>query len=114
MNMKFIVAIILTALLAFAGALFFPWWIIAITSFVVGLLIHQRALKAFLAGFLGLFLLWGLQAFYIDSKNNHLLSHKVSQILNLGGSPYVLIIVTAFVGAFVGAFAALTGSFLRR
>lgn len=111
--MKFAVAIVLTALLSFAASLFFPWWIIAVTSFVVGALIYQRALNAFITGFLGLFLLWGVQAYYIDSKNGHLLSIKVAQLLKLGSSS-MLILVTALVGGLVGAFAAMTGSLLRR
>ncbi len=58
--MKFITAIILTALTGFiAGILSFsPWWGFAITSFLVALLVHQKGGKAFLSGFLGIFLLW--------------------------------------------------------
>ena len=112
--MKFIVAIILTALLAFAGGLFFSWWIIAIAAFVVALLIHQRAGKAFLSGFLAIFLLWGAIAWWIDMKNEHILSKRIAEVLPLGGSSFLLIIVTAFIGALVGGFGAMSGSYLRR
>jgi hypothetical protein len=111
--MKFIVSFILIILLSFAGALFLPWWIIALVAFVVAALIHQRPLKAFLAGFLALFILWGVQAFLLDSKNEHLLATKVAAILPLGGSYIVLILVTAFIGGLVAGMSALTASFLR-
>lgn len=112
--MKFFVSLLLTALLSFAGSLFFPWWIIAITSFTVAALIHQQPFKAFLAAFFALFILWGLQAWWIDFKNDHLLATKVAAILPLGGSPYAIIAVSALIGALVSGMAALTGSYLRK
>jgi hypothetical protein len=111
--MKFIVATLLSALLAFAGGLFFDWWIIAITSFIVGVLIQQRAFIAFIAGFIGVAALWGGLAFYIDMQNHHLLASKIASVLPLHGSAVVLIMVTSFIGGLVSGFAALTGSFLR-
>lgn len=111
--MKFIVSLILTALLSFAGSLFFPWWIVAVAAFTVAALIHQKPFKAFFSAFFGLFILWGLQAWWIDLKNEHLLATKVAAILPLGGSAPALIAVTAFVGALVAGMAALTGSYLR-
>src|SRR3978361_626800 len=104
--MKFLVAFILTALLSFAGALFFEWWIIAVAAFIVAVLIHQRAFKAFLAAFLAFFVLWAVQSSLIDSQNDHLLSTKVASILPLGGSSVAVILVTAFIGALVGGMAA--------
>jgi cbb3-type cytochrome oxidase subunit 1 len=112
-KMKFIIALILTALLSFAGALFFPWWIIAVTSFIVAFFVHQKTYKAFLSGFLALFALWGLQSFFIDQANDHLLATKIASVLPLGGSYLVLILVTAFIGALVAGMAALSGSLGR-
>jgi hypothetical protein len=111
--MKFIVSFFLTILLSFAGALFLPWWIIAVAAFLVAALIHQRPLKSFLTGFLALFILWGAQAFFVDIRNEHLLATKVAAILPLGGSYIVLILVTAFDGGLVAGMSALTASFLR-
>jgi hypothetical protein len=111
--MKFFIALILTALLSFAGALFLPWWIIAVVAFIVAFLIPQRSYKAFFAAFLALFILWGLQSFLIDQANNHLLATKIASLLPLHGSYILLILLTAFVGAFVAAMAALTGSLAR-
>ncbi|HMK26647.1 MAG TPA: hypothetical protein VK483_11525 [Chitinophagaceae bacterium] len=111
--MKFFVAVILTALLAFISGLFLPWWDIAVTSLLMALLVHQKAGKAFLAGFLGVFLLWAGIAWWIDMKNNGVLSKKIASILPLGGNAILLIIVTGFIGGLVAGFAAMSGSFLR-
>jgi hypothetical protein len=111
--MKFIVAIILTALLAFAGGLWFGWWIITIATFVIALLVHQRAGKAFLSGFLGVFLLWGALAWWMDIKNEHVLSKKIAEVLPLGGNSLLLILVTALAGGLAGGFGAMSGSYLR-
>lgn len=113
--MKFITAIILTVLTGFiAGILSFsPWWGFAITTFLVAVLVHQKAGKAFLAGFLGIFLLWAGLAWWMDMKNNSILSHKIAQILPLNGNSLLLILITGLVGGLVAGFAAMTGSFLR-
>lgn len=111
--MKFIVSILLTAFLGFVAPLYLPWWGFAFTSFLVALAIGQKPAKAFIAGFIALFLFWGIYAFVIDYNNQHLLSQKVAQILHVGSS-IVLIIITAFIGGLVSGFAALTGSYARR
>jgi len=111
--MKLLVAIILTALLAVVGGLYFPWWIIAVAAFISVLLIPMRNGKAFLAGFLGIFILWVVLASWINVKNNGVLATKVAQIFPLGGSAFLLILVTALVGGLVGGLAALCGSYLR-
>lgn len=113
--MKFITAIILTALTGFiAGILSFsPWWGFAITSFLVAVLVHQKGGKAFLSGFLGIFLLWAGLAWWMDMKNNGILSHKIAQILPLNGNSLLLILITGVVGGLVAGFAAMSGSYLR-
>jgi len=113
--MKLITAIILTALTGFiAGILpFSPWWGFAITSFLVAVLVHQKGGKAFLSGFLGIFLLWAGLAWWMDMKNNGILSHKIAQILPLNGNSLLLILITGVVGGLVAGFAAMSGSYLR-
>jgi hypothetical protein len=108
--MKFIVVILLTALLGYAAPLYFAWWSFAVTSFIITLFIHQKAFAAFAATFLGLFLLWAIMAMLIDSANNHLLSQKVATLLHLGSSSMVLIFISALIGGLVSGFAGLTGS----
>lgn len=111
--MKFLVAILLTALLAFVGSLWLDWWSIAIAAFLIAILVHQKAGKAFLSGFIGVFILWGAFAWWIDMKNEGVLSKKIAEVLPLGGNSLLLILVTAFVGGLVAGFGAMSGSYLR-
>jgi len=111
--MKFLVAVLLTALLAFISGLFLPWWGMAITSLLVAVLVHQKAGKAFLAGLLGVFVLWAGLAWWIDMKNSGVLSAKIASVLPLGGNAILLIVLTGIVGGLVAGFAAMSGSFLR-
>ncbi|HVX51185.1 MAG TPA: hypothetical protein VHB48_13550 [Chitinophagaceae bacterium] len=110
--MKFIVAILLTAALGFAAPLYLPWWGFALTSAVVALAVHQKAWKAFIAGFAGLFLLWAGLALFIDAGNNHILLQRVAGIFGVSG--IVLIVITGFIGGIVSGFAALAGCYARR
>ncbi len=112
--MKYIIALLLTLLLAYALSLYFPWYIIALAAFLVGVLIHQQPLKAFLAGFAGIFVLWGALAFYINWENKSLLSTQMAHVFPLQGEGFLLMIIGAFVGGLVGGLAALTGSYFRR
>lgn len=111
--MKFLTALILTALLSFITGLYSRWWVFTIAAFAVALLIHQKAGKAFLSAFLALFLLWAGLAWWIDSANDSLLSSKIGELLGIGPNSFLLIVITGFVAGFVAGFAAMSGSFLR-
>jgi hypothetical protein len=111
--MKFLVSTVLIALLSLLSGLYLPWWGLALVAALIAILIPLRPGFAFLSGFLALFLLWGLLAWLQDAPNKSLLSSKIALILPLGGSPWLLILVTALVGALVGGTAALTGSLLK-
>ena len=110
---KFVSALILTALLSFAAGLYLPWWSIALVAILVSIIIPLAPWKSFLSGFLALFLLWGILAYWIDAKNNSILSQKMAQIFQLGNSSMLLILITALIGALVAGFAALTGSYIN-
>ncbi len=100
-------------LLSFVACLYFPWWSIAIVSFIVTAVIPQGAGKSFLSGFLALFLLWGGLSFWISNSNDHILAHKVSLLILKMDNPYLLMLVTGLIGALVAGFAAMTATFLK-
>ena len=112
--MKFFFSFILTILLSFAACLFLPWWSIAIAAFVVAALIPQKPGKSFLTAFAAVFLLWGGLSFWMSNNNDHVLAHKVSQLILKMDNPILLILATALIGAIVAAFAALAGSYIRK
>jgi hypothetical protein len=111
--MKFIISIFLTALLSFVICLYMDWWSIAIAAFIVSVFIHQKPVKSFLTGFIALLLLWGGLSWWIDVKNEHVLSHKLAAVLPFGGSVLLMILVTALTGALVAGLASMAGSYLR-
>ena len=84
------------------------------TSFIVAMAVHQKPGKAFLSGFMGLFILWGLLAILKDNPNEHILSTKVAKLLPLRGSYILLIFITAFLGGLVSGLAAVSGSTFRK
>jgi hypothetical protein len=111
---KYILSIVVTGLVAFLTGLYMPWWGIAIAAFVVSAAIPQKPAFSFLSGFLGVFLLWEILAWWIDNKNNGILSQKIANILPLGGSSVLLIVITSIIGGLVAGFAALAGTYMRR
>ncbi len=112
--MKFLISVVLIALLSVAACLYLPWWSIALVAFAVAAIVPQKPWASFLSGFTALFFLWGGLSFYLSSSNNHLLASKISILLLQADSPNVLIAATAFVGALVAGLAALSGSFVRK
>lgn len=112
--MKFFIAILLTAILSLALGFYMAWWSIAIAAFLVAAFIRQNPGRAWFSGFLGIFILWAVLAWWIDIKNQGILSRKIATLFPLDGSVFLLILVTALVGALVGGFAAMTGSFVRK
>lgn len=112
--MKFAVSLVLIILLSFIAGLYFPWWSIAVTAFIVTAVIPQSALRSFITGFLALFILWAALSFWISNNNDHILAHRVSMIILKTDNPYLLMLVSALIGALIAGFAAMAGSYLRK
>jgi hypothetical protein len=112
--MKFFVTMLLIALLSFACGLFLPWWTAAVAAFLVSALIPQKPMRAFFAGFLALFLLWGLMALFIDISNDNILSMRIAELLYLQGSSIALVVLTGLIGGLVGGGGSLTAAYLKK
>jgi hypothetical protein len=111
---KFIISLLLIALLSFASGLYLPWWSIAIVSFLVSLLIYQKPAIAFISGFIALFILWGCLTWFRSVANDHILANKMSLLILKSQSPGTLIFLTTLIGAIIGGMAAFTGSLIRK
>lgn len=107
--MKFLLQLIVIAILAFVLELLMPWWSIAIAAFVGGLAFNSRA--NFLAGFLGIGLLWLIYAWMMDMTSAAPLAERISNVLFINKP--LLLLVTMLIGGLVGGFAAMAGSALR-
>ena len=107
--MKFLLQLIVIAILAFVFELLMPWWSIAIAAFIGGLAFNSRA--NFLAGLLGIGLLWLLYALMMDVTSAAPLAERISKILFMNKP--LLFLVTVVIGGLVGGFAAMAGGALR-
>ncbi len=112
--MKFLISLLLTALLSLALGIFFPWWSIALAALTVALTIYQLPGYAFVSGFAAVFLLWGAMAWWINSANQDIMASRISLIVLKQDNPLLLVLITALIGGLVAGMASLTGSLLRR
>lgn len=111
-SLKVLLKIGFTLILAFLFQTMFPWWSIVIASFLISLIISTKGLSSFIAGFLGIALLWFFTATIIDIKTSSILTERIAAIFSLPNA-WILILVTALIGGLVGGFGALTGCYLR-
>ncbi|MBX2898783.1 MAG: hypothetical protein KF775_04010 [Cyclobacteriaceae bacterium] len=106
--MKLIEQAVVTIVCCFLLQLFLPWWSLALAAGVVGFAFKNKGYLSFLAGFIGVGLLWGLTALYIDLSTHAVLTEKVNRLL-----PVNSFLLTICVGALAGGMASLTGALLR-
>lgn len=111
-SLKVLLKIGFTLILAFLFQTMFPWWSIVIASFLISLIISTKGLSSFIAGFLGIAILWFFSATIIDIKTGSILTERIAAIFSLPNT-WLLILITALTGGLVGGFGALTGSYLR-
>src|SRR5688572_24343663 len=107
--MKFILQILMTAVVGFILQRFFPWWTVAIACMVTGFYFKNGGFKSFAAGFIAIGLLWFTMAFYIDVTTNSILTEKVNKIL-----PLPALALTTAIGGLIGGFASMSGAVLRK
>src|SRR5580658_3393397 len=110
--MRFLLAVMLIVFLSAVTEWFLPWWMIAVVSFIVSLLITLKPGKAFLAGLVGIGIFWLVASLLHDVPNEHILSTRMAVVFHLPN--YCLfILVTVFIGGLIGGLSALAGAFFR-
>ncbi len=110
--MKFFIKFIIIAALAYILEQFLPWWSIALAALAGGFILKTKGINAFLAGALGIGLIWLWFSFRIDYATNSILTSKMAAIFDLQNKN-MLLALTAITGSIVGAFSAWTGHNLR-
>jgi hypothetical protein len=103
---------ILVAVMALILQLFLPWWSIVLAGLTYGFLFIQKPGKAFLGGFLGIFLLWGIMASYITYVNDGILAARLASLFSLPHGLFA-VLATALTGGLAGGVSALTGNLFR-
>jgi hypothetical protein len=111
--MKFLAKVILIGILTYIFEQFLPWWSIALAAFLGGIIFKTRGLNAFLAGALGVGLIWLWIAWRIDYQTDSILTIKIAGIFKLENK-ILLIAITVLLGSFIGAFIAWTGHNFRK
>jgi hypothetical protein len=109
--MKFILQVVVIAVLAHILELYLPWYYIVVAAFIGGYALKSKA--NFLAGFCAIALLWAVNAWWINTGGSTDLAERVANILMLKHT-VLLYIFTAFIGGLVGGFGALSGALLKR
>ncbi len=110
--MKFLLRTIIIALAAHFALLYFPWWTIAICGFIAGALLSGSNFSSFFSGFIGVGLLWMVQAF-ISNNSGGELADKIAALFTVPNGVY-MVMITTLVGALVGGFSTLSGLRFRR
>lgn len=107
---RFLLQLILVIAFGYASHFMLPWWGVMVTSALATILVYNKGISSFLAGFIGLGGLWFYLAYSIDIANQSLLSGKVAALFSLA-SGFQMVLVTALLGAIIGGFSALTGNY---
>ncbi|MHB1922125.1 MAG: hypothetical protein ACYCOO_07795, partial [Chitinophagaceae bacterium] len=100
--MRFSIVIFFSMALSYLAGIWLPWWSLSVCCFLVALVIPQAPLKGFLSAFLAIFLLWGGLALFIDVRNGHILSRRMSQLFFHQSNPFLILGLTALLGAITG------------
>jgi len=111
---KILLSILLIVAIGFPLQLFFPWWSITILAALVGFLLKfDHSWWSYLAGFIGVAVLWAAYATYLDTGNAQVLSSKMGNLFgNLSSASMILL--TGLIGGVVGGFATMTGTLGQR
>ncbi len=111
--MKLLIRLIaIGALTYFISPLAF-WWVAMVIAFAVCYISPSTSLNAFVAGFLGVGLVWIGYAWSLDVVNESNFSNLIVELFPVNESFY-LILITGLVGGLVGGFAAISGTTFRQ
>ncbi|WP_448517983.1 hypothetical protein [Rhodoflexus sp.] len=88
-------------------------YVVAAVSLIFGVIFGKKPFQAFLMGLLGVGLLWGGYAAWLDQMTDSILGAKVAAIFSLPNA-LILAVVTGLIGGLLGGFAALSGALMRK
>jgi hypothetical protein len=107
--MLFLVILILSIICSYV----LPWWFVAVIAFVAAYFFSKKPGKAFLSGFLAVFVAWILLALFKSIPNDNILATRVAKLMQLPNW-ILLLIVTGIIGGLLGGMAALSGALIRK
>jgi hypothetical protein len=92
--------------------LFLGWWAVLIPSIFFGAWLIERGFPALYIGLFAGGAAWFVQALYIHLANDGILSTRIAEILQVG-SPWIVLLITFFIGGILSALGALFGFQLK-
>ena len=107
---KNITSFIVTILLAVLFSLVLPWWSVMLAALLSALFIPLKKAAVFFVPFLAILLFWGIYCFVLSSGNDFTLAKKISELLQLGGNPYLLILLTGILGGLAAGISGVLGN----
>lgn len=110
--MKFLVNIIIIAVLSWLGSWFVAWWMVAVIPFITMLTIAPKPSKGFLLGAAGIAFLWLYLILKTDVANNQILSMRMAELIGLPMAGFMLLNVV--LGALVGGLGGWSGALVRK
>lgn len=111
--MRFLIAILLTALGGWLFTFMLSWQAIAVAALLFAPLASAKPGRCFWAGFLGIFLLWLCTGLWRDVPNEHLLSGRLAKIFFVQEG-YLYLLAAALIGGLVGGLGGWTGGHIYR
>jgi hypothetical protein len=110
--MRFFLATFFIALLSYFVQSIGPWWMGVVIAAIVAVVAGLRPALAFLSGFIGLAIAWGIAAGWMDFQNHGVLATRMGALFNnIPGSS--LLILTILIGAVTGGLGALSAAYGR-
>ncbi|WP_422859927.1 hypothetical protein ACOKFD_03170 [Flagellimonas sp. S174] len=106
---KNVINFIATIVLAALFSLFLPWWSVMTAALVTSLFLPLKKAAVFFVPFLGVLLFWAVYCIVLSSANDFALAKKISQLLQIGGNPFLLILITGIVGGLAAGMTAIFG-----
>ena len=110
--MKLILKIVAIGLLTYFLSPLTFWWIAMLISFVVCASVPSNMLTGFIAGFLGVGLVWAGYTFYLDNNNASVFTGMIAELFPVSG--FQMILVAGGIGGLAGGLAGMTGVTFRQ
>lgn len=111
--MRFIGLSLAVVLLVGIFNAFSPYWIVMILIGIISAVFGLNGGSSFMAGGLGMGLVWIALSFYLSIESGSDLPQKMAELLGVG-SGMTLVAITGIIGFLLGGFSAMTGSLFRK
>ena len=112
--MKFLLQFAAVLVGSLALQLFLPWFVVVIVALIAGFFLStESGFKNFLAGFLGVLILWVATAMIMNSGADGLIAERLGKQFGVPASGFVLPLISGLIGGIAGGLGSLTGGALK-